>query len=149
MHFSKIIHSKINKDRCLYDEDGNLLENKDEDLFGSDLIKFINITLLQSSLGMHFPEENFDGIAESDLEAYGADMFDMIKFLSKYSYAIDSNLESDKVIIDLNDEWGEELIELIIKRASSYHYYGKDHFSQWRMDSYLDGEDKMLWLLNH
>jgi hypothetical protein len=76
-------------------------------------------------------------------------MFDMIKFLSKYSYAIDSNLESDKVIIDLNDEWGEELIELIIKRASSYHYYVKDHFSQWRMDSYLDGEDKMLWLLNH
>jgi hypothetical protein len=149
LHFSKIIHSKINKDRCLYDDDGNLLENKDEDLFGSDLIKFINITLLQSSLKIHSPEENFYEITESDLEAYGTDMFDMINFLSKYSYAIDSDLESKKVIIDLNDEWGEELIELIIKRASSYHYYVKDHFLQWRMDSYLDGEDKMLWLLKY
>lgn len=117
LHFSKIIHSKINKDRCLHDEDGNLLENKDEDLFGADLIQFINIVLLQSSLTIHSPEENFYEITESDLEAYGTDMFDMIKFLSKYSYSADSDLGSDKVILDLNDEWGGELIELIIKRV--------------------------------
>jgi hypothetical protein len=125
------------------------LKNTDEDLLGANLIKFINIILLQSSLAIHSPEENFDNITESDLEAHGAEIFDMIKFLSKYSYAANHDLASDKVIIDLNGEWGEELIELIIKRASSYHYYVKDHFSQWRMDAYLDGEDKMLWLLKH
>lgn len=149
LHFSKIIYSKVNKDRCLYDGDGNLLEDKDEDFFGADLIQFINIILLQSSLAIHAPEENFFGITGSDLEAYGIDMLDMIKFLSKYSYAVDSDLGSDKVILDLNYEWGEELIELIIKRSLSFNHYVKDHFSQLRMDAYLDGEDKMLWLLKH
>ncbi len=149
LHFSGIMHSKVNKYRCLYDEDENLLENNDVDFFGADLIQFINIVLLQSSLAIHSPEENFDGITESDLEIYGTDMFDMIKFLSKYSYAADSDLACDRVIIDLNGEWGEELIELIIKRSSSYHRHVKEHFSQWRMDAYLDGEDNILRLLKN
>ena len=149
IHFSEIIYSKVNKIRSLFDEDENLLEDKDQDNFDMNLIKFVNSVLLQSSLTIYAQEEKFDGIAESDLEAYGTDMIDMIKFLSKYSYAASSNFVDDKVISDLNSEWGEDLIELIFQRALIFHNCIDDHFSKWRMDAYLDGDNKMLWLLKY
>jgi hypothetical protein len=149
IHFSNIIYFKVNKSRNLYDDDENLLENSDQINFGVDLINFVNCVLLQSALNLFAPEEKFDGITESDIKAFGTDMIDMISFTSKYLYAADSSFLNDKVVSDLNYEWGEELIELIVQRALCINHAVKDHFSQWRMDAYIDGDDKMLWLLKY
>jgi hypothetical protein len=146
-HFSEIIYSKVDKHRRLYDDNEDLLEDKDQINFDMDLIKFVNSVLLQSALGIYAPEESFNGVAKSDLEVYGTDMYEMIKFLSNYSFAANSNFMNDKVILDLNYHWGEDMIELIIQRSLSFHGYVNDHFLQWRMDAYVDGDDIMLSLL--
>jgi hypothetical protein len=146
IHFSSIIYSKVNNNRNQSDDE-KLLENTDQINFGTDLINFANSVLLQSALTIFAPEEKFDGIAQGDIQVFGTDMIGMINFISKYAFATDSNFLNDKVINDLNSEWGEELIELVFKRALYINHEVKDHFSQWRMDAYIDGDDKMLFLL--